>query len=205
MSASHYTETEVKLYVPDLDAVKRRLEASGAQLVAPRVYEHNVRYEDADHSLTARHIVLRLRQDTRARLTYKEPPAQIEDEDIPNRFEAEVEVSDFEAMDTILRKLGFAPSMVYEKYRTTYQLGGVEVVLDELPYGHFVEIEGDADEIRQAVGQLELSEAPRLPTNYMGLFDNVRRNLKLDVTDLTFAAFQGVEVNFEAFHRPDEA
>ncbi len=203
MSSSQYTETEIKLYVPHLETVAQQLEVLGAKLIAPRIYEHNVRYEDADHSLTARHIVLRLRQDTRVRLTYKEPPAHIEDEDIPNRFEAEVEVSDFEAMDTILRKLGFTPSMIYEKYRTTYHLGGVEVVLDEMPYGNFVEIEGRAEEIRQAVEQLNLSDAPRLSTNYIGLFDNVCRNLKLETRDLTFAAFQDVGVSFEAFAQPN--
>ena len=32
--------------------------------------------------------------------------------------------------------------MLYEKYRTTYSLGDVLVTLDEMPYGHFSEIEG---------------------------------------------------------------
>jgi len=32
--------------------------------------------------------------------------------------------------------------MMYEKYRTTFTIGSLEVVLDELPYGNFVEIEG---------------------------------------------------------------
>jgi adenylate cyclase class 2 len=202
MSASNYTETEVKLYVPDLEAVEQKLKELGAELTAPRVYEHNVRYEDAGQTLASRSIVLRLRRDSRVRLTYKEPPAKMGDAEIPDRFEAEVEVSDFDAMDTILNKLGFSPSMIYEKYRTTYELDDVEIVLDEMPYGHFVEIEGTADAIRKAVEELNLTDAPRLRANYIRLFENVRHSLKLDSRDLTFAAFEGVEVSFEAFQQP---
>jgi adenylate cyclase, class 2 len=201
MPSSNYTETEVKLYVPDLAVVARKLEALGAELSAPRVYEYNVRYENEDKTLASRNVVLRLRQDTRARLTYKEPPPQRGDDDIPDRFEAEVEVSDFDAMETILNKLGFTTSMVYEKYRTTYKMDDVEIVLDELPYGHFVEIEGEADDIRKAVEQLELKDAPRLRANYISLFENVRQNLKLDSRDLTFEAFKDGAVHFEAFRQ----
>lgn len=202
MTASSYTETEVKLYVRDLDTVARKLEVLGAVLSAPRIYEYNVRYEDSDQTLALRSIVLRLRQDSRARLTYKEPPAVIEDDDIPDRYEAEVEVGDFDAMDTILRKLGFTPAMIYEKYRTTYQLDRVEVVLDELPYGHFVEIEGRPDAIRKAIAQLQLTDAPRLRANYIRLFENVRHHLQLDSRDLTFEAFRDIDVEFEAFRQP---
>jgi adenylate cyclase class 2 len=127
MSKPSYTETEVKLYVPNLEHVKRVLERNGAKLVADRVFERNTRYENAKQTLGKNHIVLRLRQDIRARLTYKEPPLELGDSDIPSRFEAEVEVSDFDTMALILAKLGFFPHLVYEKYRTTYRLGEVAV------------------------------------------------------------------------------
>ncbi|MCU0497360.1 MAG: class IV adenylate cyclase [Anaerolineae bacterium] len=197
-----HTETEVKLYVTDLASVAKRLEALGAVLIAPRVFERNVRYENADHTLTPRHIVLRLRQDTRARLTYKEPPTEIIDLDIPARFEAEVEVSDFETMELILHKLGFFPHVVYEKYRTTYHLGDLEIVLDEMPYGNFIEIEGEADAIRVGIDQLALIDATRYRANYLRLFDYVRRNLNLTFEHLTFANFEGISVPQTAFEPP---
>lgn len=200
-----HTETEVKLYVTDLTSVANRLETLGAILVAPRVFERNVRYETADHTLTSRNIVLRLRQDTRARLTYKEPPSQITDLDIPARFEAEVEVSDFETMELILHKLGFFPHVVYEKYRTTYHLGELEIVLDEMPYGNFVEIEGEADAIRAGIAQLALADATRYRANYLRLFDYVRRNLHLSFEHLTFANFESIHVPQSAFDLPTGA
>jgi len=192
-----YTETEVKLYVPHLEVVQVRLERLGAKLVAPRVFERNVRYENAARTLTPNGIVLRLRQDTHTRLTYKDN-ATVQN-GIVSRFEAEVEVSDFDTMATILTKLGYSPYMVYEKYRTTYELDGAEIVLDELPYGNFVEIEGSADAIERVIERLELGGAARYPASYVALFDNVRRNLGLQFTDLTFANFNGIVVPEKAF------
>lgn len=197
-----YTETEIKLYTSDLKAVAAALEATGAQPVKPRLYERNIRYEDAAGSLTGRGIVVRLRQDDRARLTYKEPPPPTStpaDTSLQHRFEAEVEVSDFAAMDVILQKLGYFPAMVYEKYRTTYHLEGTEVVLDEMPYGPFVEIEGEPAAIHQVRERLGLGAAPAFGISYARLFDNVKRNLGLTFTDLTFANFEGIDVPLSAF------
>lgn len=192
-----YTETETKLYYPDLGAVARNLLKAGAKLVTPRVFERNVRYENAAESLTDNGIVVRLRQDYRVRLTYK-GPGQIA-EGIMQRYEAEVEVSDFEAMHAILLGLGYHPHMIYEKYRTTYALDETEIVLDEMPYGNFVEIEGEAAAIERVVQTLGLSDARRYGNSYTGLFEIVKLNLGLSFRDLTFEQFEGVDVPESAF------
>ncbi len=193
----NYTETEIKLYVPDLDGARERLESAGAELIVPRIFERNVRYEDAGKTLTPRGIVVRLREDTHARLTYKEDKSV--EEGITTRFEAEVEVSDFGVMETILGKLGYVPFLSYEKYRTTYALDGTEVVLDEMPYGNFVEIEGTREGIEQLVEKLGLGDAPRFGESYVELFERVKQKLGLTFTDLTFAHFEGVNVGSEVF------
>lgn len=192
-----YNETEIKLYVPDLHPVQKRLEAAKATLKAPRVYERNVRYDDAERTLTPQGKVIRLRQDTRVRLTYKDEGTVTDG--MVSRFEAEVEVSDFDAMDMILGKMGYSPYLVYEKYRTTYELNGAEIVLDEMPYGNFVEIEGEAETIKKLIAVLELGNARRYEGSYSTLFERVRQKLGLTFTDLTFANFKGVVVTEDAF------
>ncbi|MCA9903556.1 MAG: class IV adenylate cyclase [Anaerolineae bacterium] len=193
-----YREIEVKLYMPDLDTVRAHLEAADATLTAPRIYERNIRYDDAAHTITGQGVVLRLRQDTRARLTYKSD-GKLLDNGLFSRFEAEVTVSDFEAMDTILRHLGFETAFIYEKYRTTYTLDAAEVVLDEMPFGNFVEIEGDEASIVRALDRLALNDAPRYDAGYAMLFDTVRRNLGLTFRDLTFENFASIAVPETAF------
>jgi adenylate cyclase class 2 len=191
-------ETEVKIYVQSLNAAARRLQSVGAELVLPRTYERNVRYENAEQTLTKSGIVVRLRQDTRVWLTYKSPGTTTGN-NIRSRFEAEVEVGDFDTMQTILGQLGYYPFMVYEKYRTTYMLDDTEVVLDEMPYGNFIEIEGNPEAIERAAARLEISDAPRFAQSYTALFDVVRQNMRLDIRDLTFSNFAGVAVPLSAF------
>ena len=192
-----YNETEIKLYAPDLATVQHRLDAAGAVLTAPRVYERNVRYDNRERTLTPHGMVVRLREDTRVRLTYKDDGTV--ENGVVSRFEAEVEVSDFAAMETILGKLGYTPYLTYEKYRTTYELHGAEIVLDEMPYGNFVEIEGDIEAIEQVMIVLELGSAKRYDGSYSTLFDRVRKKRGLRFTDLTFANFHGVTVTAEDF------
>lgn len=195
--ANNYNETEIKLYVPDLAAVQQKLEAVNAELTAPRVYERNVRYDNKERTMTPHGMVVRLRQDTRVRLTYKDDGTF--ENGVVSRFEAEVEVSDFDAMETILGKLGYTPYLVYEKYRTTYEMDGAEVVLDEMPYGNFVEIEGERDAIERIIHTLNLGDAKRFDGSYSTLFERVRQKLGLKFSDLTFENFKGIEVNEEAF------
>ena len=57
------TETEVKFYIPDFSEIKNKLDTLGAKCTIPRVYERNVRYENADKTLTEQGVVVRLRQD----------------------------------------------------------------------------------------------------------------------------------------------
>ncbi len=196
-------ETEVKLYVPNLDAVAQRIVAAGGELTHPRTFERNVRYDTPEGALSARRIVLRLRQDERVRLTYKD--AATLTQGALSRVELEVTLDDFATMDAILQRLGFVPSVRYEKYRTTYRLDAVEIMLDEMPFGHFVEIEGPLEAIKAAQVTLGLAERTRLPLSYLGLFEHVKAALALDVHDLTFANFADVRVPPSLFERLGDA
>ena len=65
------------------------------------------------------------------------------------RREEETEVADYAALATILGVLGCVPGLVYEKWRETWRLRGAEIVIDELPFGWFMEIEGSEEVITE--------------------------------------------------------
>jgi len=67
----------------------------------------------------------------------------------------EVQVADLVGARLVLESLGYLVVFEYEKYRTTYELDGVELMLDELPYGDFVELEGDPDGLKHAAHRLD--------------------------------------------------
>jgi len=196
MPSSSDKELEVKFYLPNLLSLQARLEALDAQLVHPRVYEANLRFDTPSGELTRSYRVLRLRQDTVARLTYKGPG--VEQDGVRSRQELEFTISDFATARRFLEALGYVVSVMYEKYRATYTLGCVEVTLDEMPYGSFLEIEGpDGASIRRAAEELGLDWQARILESYLVLFDRLRERLGFTFHDLSFANFEGVQVTQE--------
>jgi adenylate cyclase class 2 len=107
--------------------------------------------------LDERNAVLRLRKtDQRTTLTYKEKVAS--DSDFKHQIEFETIVADVDATENIIEKLGYTLAVVYEKHRKAWHLGNVEVVLDELPFGYYMEIEGPMDDILEAERQLDVTD-----------------------------------------------
>jgi adenylate cyclase, class 2 len=191
-------EVEVKFFVPELDALRERLIQAGAGLHKARVYERNVCFDDAAGSLLARRQLLRLRQDTAARLTFKGEPQAAAHSEAKVREELEVGVTDFVTAVAILERLGFRPQQVYEKYRETFHLGPVEVVLDELPFGNFVELEGDESAIRAAAARLGLDWQQRIVANYLYLMAQLKARHNLPFDDLTFDNFRNRNISIES-------
>jgi adenylate cyclase class 2 len=111
------------------------------------------------------------------------------------RTEIECEVNDFVAAQRLLEALDYRLIFVYEKYRSTFQLGDAQVMLDELPFGDFVEIEGTLADLRPAAAQLGLDWAAAIPFSYHALFEGLRRSRSLQFRDLTFESMQGIAVN----------
>ncbi len=170
-----------------------KLEQLG-QVIAPRVHEVNLRFDTPDFSLTSSGRLLRLRRDSRARVTYKGTGSVKGGARL--RQELEFTVSDFEAARKLFEALGYQVYTMYEKFRTTYQLKDVEVVLDELPIGDFLEIEGpDSRSIREASSRLELYWDRRILESYTVLFERLRQEMGFTFRDLSFTNFEGITVN----------
>lgn len=193
-------ETEAKFYVLNLTEIERHLQDLGARLIQARVLEANIRFDLPDASLQSDRRVLRLRRDSEARLTYK--GASTNEQGVLSRTEIEFIVDDFEKAKQFLEALDFQPIFYYEKYRTTYILqpseGSIHIMLDELPYGNFVEIEGETVEsIRQVSDALHLKWNAAIGTSYSSLFKRVSQTLNLSFQDLSFEKFAGIQVTSE--------
>lgn len=187
-------EKEVKFLIADLKSLQTRILAQGASLKHARVFECNLRFDLPSGELTAAHRVLRLRKDDRARLTYK-GPAQL-NQPVSMRAEVEVEVSDFVKTRQLLESLGYIVSVQYEKWRTTYQLGKVEIDVDEMPYGCFCELEGpDAKSILAAADSLKLKWDARVLESYLAIFDRVKSAKNLKAKNLIFDEFKPVHLS----------
>ena len=205
-------EIEAKFYVRDLERIATRLHELKARLIQPRLLETNLRFDLPDSRLRSEGRVLRLRRDTEARLTYKDSGKN--ERGALQRTEIEFTVGNFEKAQRFLEALGYQKLFEYEKYRTTYllesgsklpevheQAHGLQschIMLDELPYGNFVEIEGEpVSAIQRVAEEMALDWSTAIPASYSVLFERVQKTLKLDFSDLTFANFEGIRVAAE--------
>jgi adenylate cyclase class 2 len=122
------------------------LEEIGAKFIGED-FEENVLYRGG--ILSQKGAVLRVRKiEDRTILTYKEP--------VPNalafkqRIEYETKVENAGELEKIIESLGFTKGLVYEKRRKIWHFRDVEIVLDELPFGLYMEIEGSITAIAEA-------------------------------------------------------
>lgn len=186
-------EIEAKFYITGLQAVQERLESLGARLVHERTHEINLRFDTPGGDLLRQLQVLRLRQDSQARLTYKGPARTVEG--ARARQEIEFTVSDFSSAQAFLEALGFQVIMMYEKYRTTYTMDGMEILLDEMPYGSFLEIEGpDTAAMQRLALALQIDWESAAEDSYTALFEKLRGRLGFTFRDLSFANFAALNV-----------
>ena len=195
-------EIEVKFYVSNMGKLRDRLLSISAILQKPRTYELNIIFDNPWHGLARQGKLLRLRQDTAAKVTFKGVSNHQRNSEVRVREEIEVGVGDFEKAEAILKRIGFEEQVRYEKYRETYTLNEIEVVLDELPFGDFVELEGSEVGIRQAAGELDLEWTKRIIDNYLALSARLKKRFDLTFHDITFENYarsniQGAAAIFE--------
>jgi adenylate cyclase class 2 len=192
MKNTNDVEIEVKFYVLSLQEIEQKILELGGTLLQERCFESNLRFDTADGRLRNQRHVLRLRKDKENILTFK-GAAEV-GKPVSIRQEIEVLVDDFDTARTLLEGLGFEVVMAYEKFRTTYSLLDTLVVLDELPYGNFIEIEGpDGKSIQKVARNLNLNWKVRVMTSYTYLYEMLRKERpELEGKYLTFAELKGM-------------
>jgi predicted adenylyl cyclase CyaB len=111
---------------------------------------------------------LRLRRvNGRAILTFKQRfPSKSA---IKYQQEEETTVTDAEAAHAIFSALGFRVGLVYEKRRVRWNVGKAIVVIDELPFGLFMEIEASEREIKRVEKLLGVETLPPVLETYPSL------------------------------------
>ncbi len=183
------TERELKIPVGALEPVRERLRAVGAEPASPSGREVNILFDGDDHHLAAAGEVLRLRRyGDRAVLTFKGPAAY--EGAVKSREELETTLTDAEVAAAILRRLGFAPRLRYEKDRELWRLDEVEVALDHTPMGEFVELEGPGAGPARAARKLGLDVERAVRGSYVDLWRAYREaHPELDLPeDMVFSS-----------------
>jgi len=177
-------EVEIKFLVSDLWELEDRLKKLGFRCETPSTHEINTLYDLPGQKLRRRGELLRLRKfGEKWKLTHKS-------KNVPGRHksrgELETGVADGKTMDRLLRTLGFAPSFVYEKFRSEWSDGEGNVVVDRTPIGNLAEIEGKSRWIDRTARALAVGRDRYITKSYAELFFEWKRKTKCKAENMTF-------------------
>jgi adenylate cyclase class 2 len=180
-------EVEIKLRLTDAAGFRAVLTERG-WVPAPQVFECNTVFDTPERTLLGSGRLLRIRAiENRAIVTVK----------LPSEFDGAHKVREehqFETDDTaqahaVFAGLGFVPSWIYEKRRTTFRREGEAGIIevDETPIGDFVEMEGEAEWIDRTAEVFGFEKQDYVIESYRGLFDAWLLETGSDVEHMRFA------------------
>ena len=183
--ANNSIEVEIKFKIPDLSILEEKIKTVGGRELHRNSFQKTIRMDTVEESLQKKGIFLRVRGGEKKTMTVKSrlPNA---DKNFKEREELEIEISDTELAEKMLFTLGFTEKWIMEKYRTEYELAGTTLALDHLPFGDYLEIEGDKSSIENVVQMLGLEKQKRIICTYWHLFDEYRKVNNLTGEDIVF-------------------
>lgn len=163
-------ETEIKLRFGSPSEAFERLRNVGARAVRSREFEDNILFDHPADPLAPTGRLLRLRRVGKgAVLTFKAPV--FEDSPHKVRVEHETPIERPDDLERILTGIGYVATYRYQKYRSVFELDGVEVSVDETPIGCYLELEGDPAGIDRVAARLGFTEDAYIRDSYRDLHE----------------------------------
>lgn len=179
-------EIEIKFKIDKADSIRAILKNRKAQFFG-RVFQRTVRFDTPNDDLEKRDQFLRTRTGFKNTITFKQ---KIENKKFKARKEIEFEISDPEKMNAILENLGFTKVLIMEKYREKWRLNNAEIVIDKLPMGTFIEIEGKEKAIKEMVEILRLNFKDRITSTYWDLWKEFSKKKGIKNENITFGSLK---------------
>ena len=167
-------ETEAKIRVSSLLAVKGKIRATGGRLLNARTFEANTLFDLPSGALRESGRSFRVRRYGSTGSVTLKGVARVEG-GVKSRGEIETHVASPEVLAEILHALGFVPQFRYEKFREVWKVGTAVVCLDETPLGPFVEIEGALSAILRVAKALGFQTSDFLSDSYPALWSATGR------------------------------
>ncbi len=105
------------------------------------------------------------------------------------REEIEVKLKEGENIEDlrgILKLLGFSKEIIFEKKRKDVFKDDITISFDELPFGFFVEFEGEPETINRHLSDFNLLDKPRIVKAYLGLWEDYKNKNGIKEKDCIF-------------------
>ena len=167
-----YIEKEIKVKVENLEQLLTLLTDLKAEKKGAG-FQRTTRMDTPNLDLEERGTFLRVRTGEKDIVTLKKKFKS--NDEMFERMELETEVKDPELLADIFANLGFTKRFIMEKYRIDYNYENTKISVDELPFGVYVEIEGEPENITIAAKNLHLDVSRKIVVTYWDLFEDYKK------------------------------
>ena len=179
-------QKQVKFQIKDFDIISKKLIDLEAVFIGG-FFEKTIRYDTDDHCLFDQGIFIRTKSGLRNVLTLKEKTDE-NDNALLERYTTEVEIENIEKMEYILSRMGFTNKVIMEKYRLYFKWNHIEISIDELRFGIYLEIKGEDKEIKKLSKQLGFKNKDMITVTYWDIYDKIKakdsNNIQFDKSHL---------------------
>ncbi len=165
-------EKEIKIKVDNLESIQAKLKEKGAKFQG-KVFQRTIRFDTEQLDLESNKIFIRIRSGFNNVVTLKKKFNT--NKNVFERIEFETEVKDIEIMRQIFHHLGYTKEFIMEKYRSNWNFRETVVSFDEMPFGQFVEIEGEENSIFETANELGLDTNNKITVTYWDLFEEYKK------------------------------
>jgi len=177
-------EIELKFRIEKPSLIREKLKEVGAKFIG-KAFEKTVKFDTKNDDLKREGKFLRVRTGFKSVITFKRK-IRPKDKKFKEREEIELGISNPKAIKKILENLGFTKKLIMEKYREKWQLWSAEIVIDKLPFGNFIEIEGSKKAIQETAKVLGLNLKEGITATYWELWENYRRKRGIKDENIIF-------------------
>ena len=143
-------EIELKFEVKDyLNTIQKLMKVSKFKASAYEItvmYDEGKKLFDKDARLRLRKKVDIINDKEATEISYKKPLTR---EGIKIEEEYETSVGNFDEMEQIFANIGFTRVSSYERIRDTFEKNGMKITIDSFPFGDYLEVEGDLNNIQE--------------------------------------------------------
>lgn len=93
------------------------------------------------------------------------------------RDEFDLLISSVQKARSILHTLGYSKERIFEKKREIWEFkkNNIEICLDKLPFGNYIEIEGSPKDIEKTIKNIRLKKYERITKAYLAVYDDWRK------------------------------
>lgn len=166
-------EKELKFKIDDIKKIESKLKKLGAKQIGSE-FQRTIRFDTPDLSYEKQGTFIRVRKGFGNTVTMKKKIKTTGE--LFERIEIETEVSDTEKLRTIFNELGLSKEFIMEKYRSNWTFIDTVVSIDKMPFGNYLEIEGEPDKVKSVAKTLSLDLKNKIVGTYWDLFEDFKKS-----------------------------